>query len=172
MADDVCFVIATSLTLWSCWMVKRCRGPWPILSPTPKLPKACCWTTSRKQDSLSTWTPGHGTLPSTMMGATWSRCYSTALRLVRTVIDSFLSHLLCILQHTVDFHCVYLVFFALLSFLFSHLLHKTKLEMLPRLILTRVTCVGNLCCLRREFGMAGEIPYKGEDSSSNNDRAC
>lgn len=63
------------------------------------------------------------------------------------------------------------VFFALLSFLFSQLLCKTKTGKLPRLILTRVTSVDNLCCFKREFGIAGQILYKGEDSSSN-DRAC
>lgn len=71
----------------------------------------------------------------------------------------------------VDFHCL-LVFFTLLSFLFVHLLHKTKTGMLVRLILTRLTSEGNFWCFKREFGMAGEILYKGEDSSSNNDRAC
>lgn len=74
------FVTVPSLTLWNCWMGRHCRGPWPILFWTPNLPKACCWTTSRKQASLSTWTLGHGTSPSTMTDATLSRCYSTALR--------------------------------------------------------------------------------------------
>lgn len=49
---------------------------------------------------------------------------------------------------------------------------KQKPGKLLRLILTRVTFEGNFCCFKREFSMAAEILYKGEDSSSNNDRAC
>lgn len=170
--DYVCFVTAPSLTLWNCWMGRRCRGPWPILFWRPNLPKACCWTTSRRQVSLSTWTPGHGTSPSTMTAATWSRCYSTALRLVRTGIDILFSYLpgfFNVPQALIDYISGFLHCCPSSSVICCT---KQKPGKLLRLILTRVTFEGNFCCFKREFSMAAEILYKGEDSSSNNDRAC
>lgn len=74
-----CFVIVCSSTLWNFSMGRRCPDPWLILSQMPMLPKPCFWAVFRKQVSLSTWTLEPGISPFITMGATWSKCYSTAL---------------------------------------------------------------------------------------------